>query len=1053
MTETVPTFIHLHTHSYYSFLEGLFSPGELAQTAAKHGMPAVALTDHNSMTGAVEFYDACRGLGVQPILGLELDVSPPTDSPIVFTKACKLVLLARDLPGWSNLCSLGSQIQTDLSGGASTSISFENLSEYSGGLICLTGSRRELLAQLVATGQTRAAEAYLHHLKDLFPNNLYVEVQSQGTQDRGWLDRSVDLAKRLHVPFVATQDVYYKAPEQAELQILLAAIRLNRPLYELSEADIAPVGSFFSGQEEMSRRFLDFPEALSASAQISELCRLDLPVGVSHYPEIPLQPGQTAIQVLRQKAEDGASRLYGSISTEIQAQLDHEISVIDECGYTALFLIMEDIIRHAKSIGVPVSSRGSAASSLVAHCLGITSPDPIRLNLYFERFLNPARATPPDIDTDLCSRRRDNVIRYVYERYGAERVAMVCTVNRFRRRSALRETAKAFGLASSEIRNLTERLPHRNYGPPGRDPQPGGPYGELAEQYQSPLHQTIFQEAEKLLGLPRHLSVHPGGVVIAPGKMTDLVPTQRAAKGVIITQFDLDSIERMGLVKIDLLGIRGLTVLGDVAESILRERTRVSASSAGQNEDILEILEAIPEDDPATADLVRTGNTIGCFQIESPGMRATLKEIHASSVEDILVALALYRPGPLTGGLKDDFVRRHRREEQTEYLHPALEPLLADTYGVILYQEQVLRIANGLAGMSLADGDLLRRAMSHFDPGKQMQTLKDHFIEGAAAHSGVPAETAERIWELMAAFAGYGFPKAHAASYAQVAWRGAWCKAHYPAVFMAAVLANWGGYYSQRVYLTEARRMGLAIRPPHVNCSLKEFSVLPVKGEEVLFMGLNQVRELTRRTQTRIIHERPFRSFRDFLARVDPRPLEAENLIRVGGLEGFGKIPGLLTQLKGGGWKGGQLPLFEFEASSDRSQEDWSLRDKLIAQEEILGASVDAHPLELFVKQIADSGAISTVGAAARIGEQVRVAGTRQTWRRSLTVRGQAMYFMSLEDLDGMLDVVIFPDVYRRCQKELHGPGPYIVEGIIEMDELRGEPSIRATKIWRLVHT
>ncbi len=364
---------------------------------------------------------------------------------------------------------------------------------------------------------------------------------------------------------------------------------------------------------------------------------------------------------------------------------------------------------------------------------------------------------------------------------------------------------------------------------------------------------------------------------------------------------------------------------------------------------------------------------------------------------------------------------------------------------MILYQEQVLRIAHELAGFSLAEADLLRRAMSHFDPGKQMQVLQERFIAGASERSGVPEPVAERVWEMMAAFAGYGFPKAHAASYAHVSWQSAWCKTHHPALFMAAVLANWGGYYSQRVYLTEARRMGLALRPPQVNYALPEFSVHYLDGSPVLFMGLNQVRELTRRTQGRILRYRPFTSFMDFLARADPRPQEAENLVRAGALEGFGTIPALLRQLERGGWRGGQLPLFALETPGG---EDWTLAEKAAAQEQLLGAGLVAHPLELQAAQIATSGALTTVEAAAKLNERVRVAGMRQTWRRSRTTAGDYIYFMALEDLEGMLDVVILGEVYRRNRTALSGPGPYVLEGMVEFDQEKGEPFIRLERAW-----
>jgi DNA polymerase III alpha subunit len=374
-----------------------------------------------------------------------------------------------------------------------------------------------------------------------------------------------------------------------------------------------------------------------------------------------------------------------------------------------------------------------------------------------------------------------------------------------------------------------------------------------------------------------------------------------------------------------------------------------------------------------------------------------------------------------------------------------LASLLGDTHGVILYQEQVLRIAHHLAGLSLAEADLLRRAMSHFDPGQQMQTLKENFVRGAQAKSGVPAEVGERVWELMAAFAGYGFPQAHAASYAQVAWRSAWCKAHAPAAFMAAVLANWGGYYSQRVYLTEARRLGLRLHPPHINHAQAEFSVA---AEGALYMGLDQVKDLTRRTQDRIRRERPFGSLRDFLARADPRAQEAENLIRVGALEGLGAIPALLREVKAGNWQPGQFALFD---SAPANADDWTLAEKVAAQEALLGASVAAHPLELHSARIAKAGALTTVGAAARLGQHVRVAGMRQTWVRSATARGGFIYFMTLDDLEGQLDVVIFEDVYRKSKNALtNSAGPFVIEGTVELDSARDEPALRAEKIWRL---
>jgi DNA polymerase-3 subunit alpha len=1037
-------FTHLHTHSHYSFLEGLASPAALAQAAVRQGMPALALTDHLWLTGAVAFYDACREAGVKPILGLEVEVSRPAGLAGLLPENLPgwgtLALLATDMQGWASLCRLSSAVLNTPDAEREGRLDFERLAEDTQGLICLTGGRRGLLDRLAEARQARAARRWLQRLGELFPERLYVELESRQDETPPLLGRLAALGSELKIPAVATQNVYYLTPEEAGLQRLAAAIRLNRPLADLRAEDLAPPGAYFTTPTEMEARFKDYPQALAATMEVVERCHLELPLDTPHFPELSLPAGESLMGVLRREAEAGARSLYGPLTPALQSRLDHELAVIEACGYAALFLVMQEIIAFARQSGIPISSRGSAASSLVAHSLGITSPDPLGLNLYFERFLNPARATPPDIDTDLCSRRRDEVIQHVYQRYGQERVAMVSTINRFRRRSALRETAKAYGLSTARINALVKRLPSRSWGPPRAEAQGQGPYEDLSREHPQAPYPAIFQQAVALIGVPRHLSIHPGGVVIAPGPITDLAPLQMAPKGLAITQFDLESIERLGLVKIDLLGIRSLTVLGDVAQALHTAGTMGSPSPSA-------VLENIPLEDPATASLVREGRTIGCFQIESPGMRATLREIQAGSVDDIMVALALYRPGPLTGGLKTAFVRRHRGQEAVRHLHPALAPLLEDTYGVILYQEQVLRIAHELAGLSLADADLLRRAMSHFDPGQQMQTLKEKFISGAAARSGLPQETAERVWELMAAFAGYGFPKAHAASYAQVAWRAAWCKAHHPAIFMTAVLANWGGYYPQRSYLTEARRMGLSLRPPHVNHARREFSLSYIDGQPVLFMGLNQVRELTRRTQKRILRERPFGSLADFLARVDPRPAEAENLALAGALEGMGAIPALLRRIRMAGWQGGQLPLFPL---AEEGGEAWPLERRVAAQEAVLGVGVEAHPLELYEEQIQAAGAITTVEAIPHTGERLRLAGVRQTWPRRRGGRGEAVYALSVDDLEGTLEVVIPGALYRKNREPLNASRPFIFEGVMELDGYRGEPFLRVEKLWEV---
>ena len=979
------------------------TPADLVQAARASNIPALGLTDHNLLTGVIEFVTACHEMDIQPILGLE-----------IYMDEGSLQLLATSLEGWSNLCRLSSTLA--LRDHPKEPCALDTISTYSNDIIALSNNPSGLI--------------------DIFPDRLYISIA-----DLPKAIPATNLARKLSLPMVVTHPVYFLTPEQASLQKTLTAIRLNRPITSIPRESLAPADAWFMSPQEIESRFRDLPEALSATLEIAERCKVDLPIGKPQMPIVPLPDGISATQHLRNKAIEGARKIYGDITPVIQARLDHELDVIAHMGFEPIFLIVEDILNFARQTGVPYSSRGSAASSLVAHCLGITSPDPLHLNLYFERFLNPARSTPPDIDTDLCSKRRDSVIQHVFDTYGVDRVAMVGTINRYRPRSALGDVAKAHGLEPGKVRELANRLPHafwERFEESEEEQIPTSPFAELRSTYSSQQYQRIFDDAEAIMKLPRHISMHPGGVIISPGAMTDLVPVMRSGgKGVIITQLDLESVEALGLVKIDLLGIRGLSVLGDVAEFIQNDRP-------AQYPTPLAVLDSIPSEDPATSNRIEKGETIGCFQIESPGMRATLREIRARNEEDIMAALALYRPGPLSGGLKDAFVRRFKGEESVSHIHPTLVPLLDETFGVILYQEQVLRIAHEIAGFNLADADLLRRAMSHFDPGKRMQELERKFVSEAQSKSGVPIETGERIWEMMAAFASYGFPKAHAASYAKVGWRSAWCKEHFPAEFMAAVLANWGGYYSQRVYLSEARRMGLKVRPPHVNYSFHNFSVQTISdtNEPALFMGLDQVKELTHKTIQRIMQQAPFISLDDFLTRVDPRPLEAENLACIGALEGLGRIPAILRRLQSGGWQQNQMSLFEW---TDTSEEDWTLEQKVAAQMEILGAGLDAHPLELAAEKI--SGASTTLEAVEKVGRRVTVAGVRQTSRRSRTAKGETMLFLTLEDLHGTLDVILFPDVYRTAKSALDSNLPFLITGIVEMDAKRGESYLKAEKL------
>ncbi len=1022
---TAQSLPYLRVHSYYGFLESTLSPRDLVDAALEAGVACLGLTDHRFLTGAIEFYETCKGAGIKPILGLEVDLSYQG-------YAGQFTLMAKDRVGWANLSHLSSlQLVED------RSLRIEDLESNHKGLIAIGGDYRGIMRELIlASPETdRLPSRFMKELKSIFGDDLFIEIQRyiNGPLKNEFLLK--ELAEAFQIPLIASQDIFYRYPGEEARYRTLTAIRHITTIQGLTARQLPPGNAHFPSLQDFHYRYQDLPQALDNLKTIEERCNLELPIGETHYPSFPTPEGESQAEFLRKRAYAGAKQIYSDITAEITERLDYELEVISGMGYEPIFLIVEDVLNHARKIGIPTSSRGSAASSLVAHCLNITSPDPLALNLYFERFLNPARKKPPDIDTDIASHRRDEVIQYVFDAYGMDRVAMVGTINRYRPKSALGDVAKAYGLTPETIRQLSKKLPSSFRSRQGFDDS--DPFAVLLRDNTNPIIKDVIEDARALLDVPRHLSVHPGGIIIAPFPITDLVPLVHSSTlGINHAQYDLEGIEKLGLVKIDLLGIRGLTVLGEVANRIQSWRLREFG-------DGLEVLAQIPLEDKATSQTIVEARTIGCFQIESPGMRSTLREIQAKTMEDVMAALALYRPGPLRGGLRDAFVRRFRGEEEVTQIHDSLTDLLKETLGVILYQEQVLRIAHELGGLSIAQADILRRAMSHFDPGGVMVTLRKNFIQGAGERRNVPPETAERIWEMMAAFAGYGFPKAHAASYAQLAWNSAWCKTHYPAEFMAAVLGFGGGYYSQRVYLMEARRLGLNVNPPHINHSNHHFRVIYPKGIPQLYMGLNQVRDLTQRTIQAILEKRPFNSLEDFLIRVDPQRKEAQHLVMVGGLDGLTSIPEALARIEHKR-PPGQMQLFGEQKVGD----EWNEAQILEAQRELLGVSLGMTPLEQIADEIQSAGALTTLEAAGHIGEKVTVAGMRQTWRRVRTrTNNQMMCYLNLEDLEGSLQVLIPPQLYRQSYEAIREPGPFLVEGVIENDSERQTVRMVAEKL------
>jgi DNA polymerase III subunit alpha len=1023
--------IPLHVHSHWSLLDGIPSVQEIVDLAESRHLPAIALTDTNALYGAMEFIVGCRKADIAPIIGAELTL----------TGGHSIVLLAQNLQGYSGLCQLITRLQAapDREASLARGLSLADLAQHTEGLIALSGGRcgpldaglrdPRLRDPRLHSDGTVQAESVAQEFVNLFgQDRFFIELQIIEEGDAEKAAALQSLADRLHLRTVATHDIHYLTPADAPHYQVLTAMRQGRRVKDLPPL----VDLSYPPEDEMQHRFADFFPALDHTEWIANQCHFEFPLGQLHFPTLDLPPGRTTHEELWTRALAGASQRYSGLTPAVEARLRKEVDVIDTLGYTPYFLVVADIVRYAREKHVPISPRGSASSSVVAYCLGIHDIDPIAHNLYFERFLSLERHDPPDIDLDLCSHRRDEVIEYVYQKYGADHVAMVCTYATLRARYALREVGKAYGLPETRIKELSAQLPGFWHALRGARKRMQDAQAELIEQARDPVERQVLETSRVLDGTPHHLSIHPGGIVISPGPITDLVPLQYATKGLLVTQFDMGGIEKLGLVKIDLLGISALTVIADCVELVRQRQPDFT-------------LESIPQQDAAAAQTLATARTIGCFQTESPGMRMTLRELSTRTVNDLIVALALYRPGPLKGGLKDAFVRRHLGQEPAEYLHPALEPILRETCGVILYQEQVLRIAHEVAGFSLGDADILRRAMSKFRSAHEMERLHAQFVAGAQATSGLDATLAQQVWELMAAFAGYGFPKAHAAGYAVVAYRMAYLKTRYPAEFMAARLAVSGGFYRPSVYMSEARQLGLAAKPPHVNHSDEAFALEP---PQTLWMGLGQVRELTHTTLKTILAQRPFESLADFLARAQPQYVEAVNLVKVGALDGLGNAKAMLSQLERDRWHGrhaGQMGLLVTQPTI--ATPDPTLHERAAWERELLGMLVSVHPLQLVAKEINHS-LIRSDELSRHTGQDVTLAGVRLAAHR-FSAQQAPMLLVDMEDEAGIYQVLWSGAALDHYRSALSQREPVLIRGRVRTDR-QGQTVMAGHEITRL---
>jgi DNA polymerase-3 subunit alpha len=1131
-------FVHLHCHSHYSFLRGVASPEEIVAAAAEQKMPAVALTDTNGLYAAVPFYKAAQAAGIKPIVGVVLDVEfgisndasavsrasafRNSKSEIRNSQSVLLTLLAADMEGYSNLCQLvtlrhlGTTKLAQNAAGKEDGrpVTLQELAEHSRGVIALcpmparlpdASNRRGTIYR--APTKTRQSDADCHErgiaatsreslvtshqpaptlsgsqvtshfssLKEIFGDRLHIEVQVLSPGDRRTLREAEHLGRELRVPLVATNNVHFLRPEEHLHHRAVNAIRMGGLLTTVAAPEITTGEAWFKSFAEMQRLFPDHPELLQATLEIADRCDLQLALGKLIFPEFNVPDGESAFSYLWKLSFEGARKRYKPLRPEVLSRLTHELEVIEKLHLAPYFLLVWDIVEEARRRGIPAVARGSAASSIVTYCLGISRVCPLRWGLYFERFLNEQRGDCPDIDIDICGARRDELLDYVYEHWGAEHVAMIGSFITMHARLAVREVAKVFGVPPGEVDRFTKRLPHR----PVREILTA--IRDLPECRNLPVDEepwkTILQVALRLDDAPRHLGIHPCGTVISARPLTRLTPLERATKGIVVTQYDMNAIEALGLIKMDLLGQRGFTTMSLALDNIEKKRTGRNACPTAPapqprrrtDKNVCptarEIdFEAIPENDPETCEVIATGRTMGVFQIESPAMRGLLRMMKARTLEEIAQALALIRPGASEYGSKELFVKRLRKKAEFEWAHPALKDILGDTLGVCIFQEQVMQISQALGSMTLAEADLVRRSSAKFSGRRELERLRGKFLQ-AAGMMGLTSQQREETWMMVEKFAGFGFCKAHAATYADISYRMTYLKTHHTAEFLAAMCSAGAGFYHVSAYVEEAKRWGIAVRLPSVNHSRMEYTAEDGEGgKRALRVGLMQIKGLRVETITAILRAREeggaFRSLEDFLQRVPVECDEIESLIKCGAFDEMGDEACKMTRPEmlwhwnllhadQGAQARASVPmrvgqaflpvLFSIEEKNGQTRmsvPQYTREQKLRYEREILEVCVSGHPLDFLPR----NGEIWSDELPSLRGKRVTLCGWVVTYRHVGTKNYRNMMFVTLEDQRGVYEVVLFPDAYDKFGGLVYETRTMRVTGRVEQDgQINGE--------------
>jgi len=1029
------SFVHLHLHSQYSLLDGANRLDDVLAAAKAADMPAVALTDHGNLFGAIEFYDRARKAGVKPILGIEAYVAQGDhrDRDPQRGSSNHLVLLARNETGWRNLIRLTTH--SFLEGFYyKPRIDHDLLAKHSEGLIglsaCLKG---EINEQILSRREAEAESTARFYRETLGEGNFYLELQDHGIpEQRAANDVLRRLSKRLEIPLVATNDCHYLRREDAVAHDVLLCIGTQRLRSDENRLRYASEEFYLKGEEEMAGLFPEDRAALEATLEIAERCQVDLSEGAFHLPAFPVPAGETEESFFTRIAEEGLERRFEELKRlhpkalernppEVyRERLRYEIGVIVRMGFPGYFLIVWDFIRHARENGIPVGpGRGSAAGSLVSYALRITDIDPLQYDLLFERFLNPDRVSMPDIDTDICQRRRGEVLQYVSEKYGRDRVSQIITFGTLAAKGVLRDVGRVLGLPYAAVDRVAKMLPEMEKS-----------LGEAAKSVDSlrdeiardPQIREVVEIGSRLEGLTRHASVHAAGVVITPGPMEEVVPLYKTAKDEIVTQWDMKGVERLGLLKMDFLGLKTVTVVDDTLRLLRHQGIELD-------------LDAVPLDDERTFRIFSEGKTSGIFQFESAGMRDMLRRAQPSRFEELAAFNALYRPGALSVGMVDRFIARMQGKEKVEYLFAELEPILEETHGVIAYQEQVMQIAVAIAGFSLAEADVLRKAMGKKN-AEVMAKQKEKFVDGAAA-KGHPRKRADELWNYIEPFAGYGFNKSHSVAYAMLAYKTAYLKAHHPVSFMAAMLSSEMSSTDDIVkYVGECREMGIAVLPPDVNVSEWAFTV---EVDRVRF-GLGGIKGLGESAAEAILAARRgsgrFENLGALAAACDARTANArvmETLVKAGACDSLGPhraamfeaIPKLLdwAQRRRREEEAGQGSLFAGGPAAlapevDPTIEAWPESERLRREKEALGFFLTGNPLTEFEGQLERLTTHRTrdlrTGTSAPVTLGGLVTRVKRIKIKSGPNAGKVMARFVLEDLDGGIQVAVFADSLRR---------------------------------------